>query len=94
VYGLVLAPKAWYYRLCEVVKRHGSSSDLSDEAIFRLRDRQGNIIRILAVHVDDTIGGGTDLFYGIMDEVSRDLKIGSMVRDNFHYKGLRVSTVE
>jgi Reverse transcriptase (RNA-dependent DNA polymerase) len=94
VYGLVSAPKAWYDRLCEVVKRHGFSSDLSDEAICRLRDCKGNIIGILAVHIDDTIGGGTDLFYGIMDEVSRDLKIGSMDRDNFHYKGLRVSTVE
>jgi Reverse transcriptase (RNA-dependent DNA polymerase) len=94
VYGLVSAPKAWYDRLCEVVKYHGFSSDLSDEAIFRLRDLQGEIIGMLAVHVNDTIGGGTEPFYRIMNEVSRDLKIGSMEQNNFHYKGLRVSTVE
>jgi Reverse transcriptase (RNA-dependent DNA polymerase) len=94
VYGLVSAPKAWYDRLCEIVKRHGFSSDLSDEAIFRLRDREGNIVGILAVHVDDTVGGGTEFFYLIMEEVARDLKIGSTERDNFHYKGLRISTVD
>jgi Reverse transcriptase (RNA-dependent DNA polymerase) len=38
VYGLVSAPKAWYDRLCAVVQKHGFTSDLSDEAIFRLRD--------------------------------------------------------
>jgi Reverse transcriptase (RNA-dependent DNA polymerase) len=94
VYGLVSAPKAWYDRLCDVVRRHGFSSDLSDEAIFRLRDKNGNIIGILAVHVDDTIGGGTPVFYAIMEEVARDLKVGSTERDCFHYKGLRISTVD
>jgi Reverse transcriptase (RNA-dependent DNA polymerase) len=93
VYGLVSAPKAWYDRLCEVVTKHGFTADLSDEAIFRLRDGSGNLIGILAVHVDDTIGGGTDTFYGLMDEVAKDLKLGSVERNNFHYKGLRIATV-
>jgi hypothetical protein len=59
-----------------------------------LRDLHNSIIGLLAVHVDDTIGGGTDLFYAIMDEVARDLKIGAVENDNFHYKGLRVSTIQ
>jgi hypothetical protein len=62
VYGLVSAPEAWYDSLCEVVKSHGFTSGLSDEAIFRLRNREGNILGILAVHVDDTVGGGTEVF--------------------------------
>jgi Reverse transcriptase (RNA-dependent DNA polymerase) len=94
VYGLVSAPKAWYDRLCEVVKSQGFTSDLSDEAIFRLCSREGSILGILAVHVDDTVGGGTEDLYSIMDEVAGDLKVGSKEQYNFHYKGLRVSTVE
>jgi hypothetical protein len=51
------------------------------------------LIGVLAIHVDDTIGGGTQLFHDIMDSVSRDLKIGSKEENNFHYKGLRISSV-
>jgi hypothetical protein len=68
VYDLVPAPKAWYDRLCEVVRRHGFTSDLSDEAIFRLCDRDENINGILAAHVDDTVGGALAVFHGLMEE--------------------------
>jgi hypothetical protein len=61
VYGLVSAPKAWSDRLSEVIQAHGFSADLSDEAIFRITDNQGNIIGVLAIRVDDTIGGGLEL---------------------------------
>jgi hypothetical protein len=84
---------AWYDRLCEVVKAHGFTSDLSDGAIFRLRNKSGEVIGILAVHVDDTVGGGTDLIYQWMTEVASVLKIGSTEKGNSHYKGLRISTL-
>jgi hypothetical protein len=92
VYGLVSAPKAWFDRLCDVIKAHGFEADLSDEAIFRLRDPQRRVVGVLALHVDDTIGGGTKNFHDIMDAVAVDLKVGSREQDNFHYKGLRVTT--
>jgi hypothetical protein len=47
----------------------------------------------LAVQVGDTIGGGTSVFYALMDEVAKDLKLGSVERCNFNYRGLRVTTV-
>jgi hypothetical protein len=51
------------------------------------------ILGVLAIHVDDTIGGGTSNLHDMMIAVSKDLKIGSKETGNFHYKGLRVSTV-
>jgi hypothetical protein len=63
------------------------------EAIFRLKDNYGNVIGILAIHVDDTIGGGTEQCHMLVDAVARDLKVGSKEEQNFHYKGLRVSTI-
>jgi hypothetical protein len=70
VYGLVSAPKAWFDRLREVIEKHGFSADLSDEAIFRLRHATGKVIGVLAIHVDDTIGGGTPDFHQMMDKVA------------------------
>jgi hypothetical protein len=64
------------------------------KAIFRLLDKNENIIGILAVNLNDTIGGVTPTFYAIMEEVARDLKEGSTEPDCFHYKGLRISTVD
>jgi hypothetical protein len=93
VYGLVSAPKAWFDRLREVIEKHGFSADLSDEAIFRLRHATGKVIGVLAIHVDDTIGGGTPDFHQMMDKVAEDLKVRSKEQGTFQYKGLRISTV-
>jgi hypothetical protein len=60
-----------------VIRKHGFRADLSDEAIFRLSDAKGDCIGVLAIHVDDTIGGGTAAFHRIMEAVADDLKVGS-----------------
>jgi hypothetical protein len=70
VYGLVSAPKAWFDKLREVIQKHWFEANLSDEAIFRLRDQNEHVIGILAVHVDDTLGGGTSEFHKLMDAVA------------------------
>jgi hypothetical protein len=57
-----------------------------------LREEILDTTGVLAIHVDDTIGGGTDPFHAMMDAVSRELKVGSKEKTNFHYKGLRIST--
>jgi hypothetical protein len=92
VYGLVSAPKAWYDKLCQVVNSCGFNSDVSDEGVFRLLD-ESTVIGVLALHVDDTLGGGTRAFHATMDQVSEELLVGSREEENFHYKGLRYSTV-
>jgi hypothetical protein len=80
VYCLFSAPKAWLDKFCEVLQKYGFTSDLSDEAIFWLRDYSGNIVGILAVHVDDKVGGSLQIFYIIMAEVTNDLTVGSTER--------------
>jgi hypothetical protein len=93
VYVLVSAPKAWFDRLREVIESYGFEADLSDEAIFRLMDSEGGLLGILAIHVDDTLGGGANSFHKMMDAVADDLKVGARERGTFHYKGLWVSTI-
>jgi hypothetical protein len=47
----------------------------------------------LALHVDDAIGGGTEVFHGVMAEICETIAVGSHETRNFRYKGLRMSTV-
>jgi hypothetical protein len=51
------------------------------------------VVGILALHVDDAIGGGTEEFHGVMENIGETLAVGSHETSNFRYKGLRVSTV-
>jgi hypothetical protein len=44
-------------------------------------------------HVDDAIGGGLEVFHGVMAKIGESLAVGSHEISNFRYKGLRVSTV-
>jgi hypothetical protein len=51
------------------------------------------VVGVLALHVDDAIGGGTEEFHGVMAKIGETLAVGSHDTSNFRYKGLRVSTV-
>jgi hypothetical protein len=73
----------------------GLDCDVSDEAVFLLFDSAGSIIGILALHVDDTIGGGTPSLFDAMRLICSVLKIGAeeSAKDGpFLYAGLRIST--
>jgi hypothetical protein len=51
------------------------------------------VVGVLALHVDDAIGGGTEELHGVMAKIGETLAVGSHDTSNFRYKGLRVSTV-
>jgi hypothetical protein len=51
------------------------------------------VVGLLALHVDDVIGCGTEEFHGVMAKISKTRAVGSHDTMNFRYKGLRVSTV-
>jgi hypothetical protein len=51
------------------------------------------VVGVLALHVDDAIGGGTEEFHGVMAKIGETLAVGYHDISNFRYKGLRVSTV-
>ena len=40
-----------------------------------MMDSEGNIIGILALHVDDAVGGGTAEFHRAMQKVSESLEV-------------------
>ena len=54
VYGRPDAPRAWYDELARVLTGElGFCKSYIDPAVFMLRDRQGTLIGVMVVHVDD-----------------------------------------
>jgi hypothetical protein len=51
------------------------------------------VVGVLALYIDDAIGGGTEDFHGVMAKIGKTLPVGSHETSKSRYKGLRVSTV-
>jgi hypothetical protein len=51
------------------------------------------VFGVLALHVDDAIGDGTEEFHGVIAKIGKTFAVGSHETSNFRHKGLRVSTV-
>jgi Reverse transcriptase (RNA-dependent DNA polymerase) len=92
IYGIVSAPKSWFDRLIEVCRASGLSTATTDEGLLIMTSGE-QVVGVLALHVDDAIGGGTEEFHGVMANIGETLAVGSHDTSNFRYKGLRVSTV-
>jgi Reverse transcriptase (RNA-dependent DNA polymerase) len=92
IYGIVSAPKSWFDRLIEVCRAAGLTTDTTDEGLLIVTSGE-KVVGVLALHVDDAIGGGTEEFHGVMAKIGETLAVGSHETSNFRYKGLRVSTV-
>lgn len=47
--------------------------------------KDGQVVGILGLHVDDAIGGGTDDFHVAMKKVSESLEVGTEEQENMHF---------
>jgi Reverse transcriptase (RNA-dependent DNA polymerase) len=92
IYGIVSSPKSWVDRLIEVCRASGLTTAITDEGLLIMTSGE-QVVGVLALHVDDAIGGGTEEFHSVMANIGRTLAVGSHDTSNFRYKGLRVSTV-
>jgi Reverse transcriptase (RNA-dependent DNA polymerase) len=92
IYGIVSAPKSWFDRLIEVYRASGLTTAATDEGLLIVTSGK-QVVEVLALHVDDTIGGGTEELHGVMAKIGENLAVGSHDTSDFRYKGLRVSAV-
>jgi hypothetical protein len=92
IYGIVSAPKSWFDRLIEVCRASGLTTATTDEGLLIMTSGE-QVVGVLALHVDDEIGGGTKESHGVMAKIGETLAVGTHDTNNFRYKGLRVSTV-
>jgi hypothetical protein len=84
--------QSWFDRLIEVCWASGLTTATTDEGLFIMTSDE-QVVGVLALHVDDAIGGGTEECHDVMAKIGEVLAVGSHETSNFRYKGLRVSTV-
>jgi Reverse transcriptase (RNA-dependent DNA polymerase) len=77
IYGIVSAPKSWFDRLIEVCRASGLTTAATDEGLVIMTSGE-QVVRVLALHVDDAIGGGTEDFHGVMAKIGETLAVGAI----------------
>jgi hypothetical protein len=92
IYGIVSALKSWFDRLFEVCRAALLSTATTDEGLLIMTSGE-QVVGVLALHVDDAIGGGAEEFHGVMAKICENLAAGAQETSNFRLKGLRVSIV-
>ena len=92
VYGLVDASLFWYKRVCQVMTETGAQISKVDPAVFYWPGRDGEVIGVLACHVDDFIWGGTEYFENeIIQKIRNLFLIGKEEKEDFSYIGIDVT---
>jgi hypothetical protein len=79
----------------DVCREEGLDTNMSDEGVLRLLSSTDEVLGVLALHVDDALGGGTQALLETMRKVGERLQIGSEETaadkpEGFIYKGPRV----
>ena len=55
VYGLVNAPRRWYHRVSTDLKKLGGEESQMEPCLWTLRDKDGQIVAMCLVYVDDVL---------------------------------------
>jgi hypothetical protein len=89
------APRAWYDRVKdELRKLHGKKSKY-DNALFSWHDATNQLEGIMALHVDDFVISGTKDWYArVVDMLCTTFHISAYHRGSFKYVGLNVTQVK
>lgn len=90
VYGTRDAPRGWYKRLDKTIKDNGLKELPYEPAAYSLQDEAGNVLGLVAMHVDDLIWTGQPLMETIMDKVCSEFRFGKLQKDNFKYCGRNI----
>jgi Reverse transcriptase (RNA-dependent DNA polymerase) len=65
IFGIMSAPKYWFDRLIEVCQAAGLTTATTEEGLL-ITTSGGQVVGVLALHVDDAIGGDTEKFHSVM----------------------------
>ena len=89
-YGLYDASRRWWIKVIQVLKELGGKTLVGDES-FLYFHKDGVLVGLIALHVDDFQGTGTDAFFqDVMDKICIKFKISKRERGNFKYTGVNV----
>jgi transposase InsO family protein len=95
-YGLIDAPFLWYKALVGELTRLGLETSPFDPCVFILRGpknthKEGQLLGVVGIHVDDGIYGGTPEFQQIMDKLEQKYAFGSKSSTAFTFTGIELT---
>ena len=89
-YGLNDASRRWFMAVRETLVKLGMKSVSGDDAFFFLI-KEGKLIGMCILHVDDFLMGGTDSFYKVVqDKLLGRFTFGKVEVGNFKFTGLDI----
>ena len=90
LYGLKDAPREWYKRLTQEIKRLGGKLSAYDKALY-LWHCEETLVGIIISHVDDIMYGGTKVWIDrVIGGIEHAFKISRMDAGVFNYIGIDV----
>ena len=89
-YGLYDASRRWWIKVILFLKELGGRTLVGDESFIYFH-KDGKLVGMIALHVDDFQGtGNKDFFRNIMDKICEKFKISKRECGNFKYTGVNV----
>ena len=90
VYGLKIASRKWYNKICSALLELGVQRSKYDQALFYWY-KDGQLEGVLGGHVDDFFWAGTNDFENqIIEKICARFKMSTAARDNFPFLGLQL----
>ena len=90
LYGLSDAPREWYERVCEEMKKMGAVISIYDKSMFMWHE-ESNLVGLIITHVDDFQYCGTLKWQEkVIDNIAKIFKISKKEKGSFKYIGLNI----
>ena len=95
-YGLIDAPYLWYCALVSELINLGFEQSPFDPCLMILRSydektQQTKLEGVLGIHVDDGIGGGSELFVAKIQQLEKKFPFGSQKISSFTFTGIELT---
>ena len=85
-FGLSDAPRLWWTRLKTFLLKHGCRLSKTDPRLF-IYEVNGMTEGMLATHVDDLLGAGSQKLTQLLDKIDKEFSLGSQEWDKFWHCG-------
>ena len=90
-YGLAEAPRAWFLGLSRELVAVGLVASKLDRCVFVLLETgSDDLLGVCGVHVDDLLGGGSDVMDECLNRLNRKLPFGDFRTSSIKYNGAEI----